>query len=305
MSIEDKILKLLLEPTRRYKGMSVSMFGIPTIFPYKKQSISNAIYKLNKDHYVLKKNDYLFLLSKGRKYIESKKIRFLTFDSPYKKESPKNLLVMFDIPEVKKAEREWFRYHLKKFDYERGVDDWSPLVFLEEDKDKLSWLEEGNKSKGSLVIMKGKEAGNNKWLTIPGGIRWESTSFKIKPGFGYKVTGWVKNSEYVERKYRSGFLRLDFYKNEVPLSITSRPIISFVSSRPFGESIWHKVEVQGFAPQGANFIKVGFQTDDSTVTVYLDEVELYETKEEIKEEKIERYQIPDEDFFRPSDSSFT
>ena len=194
---------------------------------------------------------------------------------------------------------------LKKFDYERGVDDWSPLVFLKEDKDKLSWLEEGNKSKGSLVIMKGKEAGNNKWLTIPGGIRWESTSFKIKPGFGYKVTGWVKNSEYVERKYRSGFLRLDFYKNEVPLSITSRPIISFVSSRPFGESIWHKVEVQGFAPQGANFIKVGFQTDDSTVTVYLDEVELYETKEEIKEEKIERYQIPDEDFFRPSDSSFT
>src|SRR3990167_6769727 len=117
MSIEDKILKLLLEPTRRYKGMSVSMFGIPTIFPYKKQSISNAIYKLNKDHYVLKKNDYLFLLSKGRKYIESKKIRFLTFDSPYKKESPKNLLVMFDIPEVKKAEREWFRFHLRQFNY--------------------------------------------------------------------------------------------------------------------------------------------------------------------------------------------
>lgn len=25
---------------------------------------------------------------------------------------------MFDIPEPKKAEREWFRFHLKKFNYE-------------------------------------------------------------------------------------------------------------------------------------------------------------------------------------------
>ena len=118
MSIEDKILKLLLESTHRYKGMSVSMLGIPTIFPYKKQSINNAIYRLNKDGYVLNKNDYLFLLSRGRKYIENKKARFLTFDSPYKKESPKNLIVMFDIPEVKKAEREWFRFHLRQFNYE-------------------------------------------------------------------------------------------------------------------------------------------------------------------------------------------
>jgi len=118
MSIGDKILKLLLEPTHRYKGMPVSMFGIPAIFPYKKQSINNALYQLNKNGYVLKENDYISLLPKGRKYVENKKVRFLTFVSPYKKESPKNLLVMFDIPEVKKAEREWFRFHLRQFNYE-------------------------------------------------------------------------------------------------------------------------------------------------------------------------------------------
>ncbi len=118
MSIGDKILKLLLEPTHRYKGMPVSMFGIPAIFPYKKQSINNALYQLNKNGYVLKENDYISLLPKGRKYVENKKIRFITFTSPYKKESPKNLLVMFDIPEVKKAEREWFRFHLRQFNYE-------------------------------------------------------------------------------------------------------------------------------------------------------------------------------------------
>ena len=94
------------------------MFGIPAIFPYKKQSINNAIYRLNKDVYISKRDNYIRLLPKGRKYIENKKVRLVTFDSPYKKESPKNLLVMFDIPEIKKAEREWFRFHLRQFDYE-------------------------------------------------------------------------------------------------------------------------------------------------------------------------------------------
>ena len=117
MSIEDKILKLLLEPTHRYKGMPVSMFGIPAIFPYKKQSINNSLHQLNKRGYISKEDNYLFLLPKGRKYVENKKVRFTTFDSPYKEKSPKNLLVMFDIPEIKKAEREWFRFHLRQFNY--------------------------------------------------------------------------------------------------------------------------------------------------------------------------------------------
>lgn len=117
LSIEDKILKLLLEPTHRYKGMPVSALGLPAIFPYKKQSMNNALYRLNKNGYVLKESDCISLLPKGRKYVESKKSRLLIFDSPYKKESPKNLLVMFDIPEVRKAEREWFRFHLRQFGY--------------------------------------------------------------------------------------------------------------------------------------------------------------------------------------------
>lgn len=118
LSIGDKILKLLFEPTHRYKGMKVSLLGIPAIFPYKKQSINNTIYQLNKSGYILKNNNYISLLPKGRKYVENKKARLVTFDSPYKKDSPKNLLVMFDIPEVKKAEREWFRFHLRQFGYE-------------------------------------------------------------------------------------------------------------------------------------------------------------------------------------------
>ena len=118
MRIEDKILKLLLEPTHRYKGIPVSMFGIPAVFPYKRQSINNAVYRLSKNGYVLKEDSCISLLPKGRKYVENKKVHLLTFDSPYKEESPKNLLVMFDIPEIKKTEREWFRFHLRQFGYE-------------------------------------------------------------------------------------------------------------------------------------------------------------------------------------------
>jgi CRISPR-associated endonuclease Cas2 len=39
------------------------------------------------------------------------------FSSCFAKEAPKDLIVMYDIPEHKKAEREWLRFHLRKFGY--------------------------------------------------------------------------------------------------------------------------------------------------------------------------------------------
>jgi CRISPR-associated endonuclease Cas2 len=39
------------------------------------------------------------------------------FQKPEEISKEKNLLVMFDIPTERKAEREWFRWHLKKFGY--------------------------------------------------------------------------------------------------------------------------------------------------------------------------------------------
>ena len=118
VSIEDRIIRLLFEPKYRYKGVPVSALGLPAFFPYRKQSINNAIYKLNKNGYISKGNNFISLLPRGRKYVESKKTRFVTFDSPFPKDSPKNLLLMFDIPEDQKAEREWFRYQLREFGYE-------------------------------------------------------------------------------------------------------------------------------------------------------------------------------------------
>lgn len=195
---------------------------------------------------------------------------------------------------------------VKRFEFEQN-NEWAPLFFMDKDKDKLFQSEEGRETKGSIAIKSGREAASKgiAVATIPGGIRWESDALPAKPGFGYKITGWIKNSEYTEKKFRNGFLRLDFYSENHKPSVTSRPIISFVSVRPYGESQWYKVEVQAVAPPGTNFMKVGFQADDPVVTVFLDEVEIYETKDELKEVEMEHFIIPDEDFFRPSDSSFT
>ena len=118
VSIEEKILRFLFEPTHRYKGMPVSMLGLPAIFPYKKQSINNTVCRLKRNGYIFKNDNYISLLPSGIKYFKNKRVKFLVFSSTYKKEAPKNLLVIFDIPEIKKAEREWFRFQLKKFNYE-------------------------------------------------------------------------------------------------------------------------------------------------------------------------------------------
>ncbi len=77
--------------TYLYKGVRVNSFGIP---------ISNPI--------------------KIRKVKAADRVRVLynvSFSSVFNKNSPKNLIVIYDIPEQKKKERDWFRRHLKKFDF--------------------------------------------------------------------------------------------------------------------------------------------------------------------------------------------
>ena len=71
----------------RYKGMSVNLFGLPDF------------------------ND-----SKNKKNI-SKREYLRSFICDFKKDTPKNLLLIYDIPEKQKKERDWFRRQLKNFDF--------------------------------------------------------------------------------------------------------------------------------------------------------------------------------------------
>ncbi len=75
----------------RYKGMKVNLLGLP----------------------IESSSEY----NKKEKVTKSKRFYNFSFNSPFRVDSPKNLIVMYDIPHEKKKERDWFRRQLQKFDY--------------------------------------------------------------------------------------------------------------------------------------------------------------------------------------------
>lgn len=101
---------------RYYKGMRVNAFGFPVFKNSKKKQSKQS-----------------------RKRIRS--FYHVSFASSFKNDSPKNLIVMYDIPDNLKKERDWFRRQLVNFGYimiQRSV--WvgpSPLP-----KDFLNYLKE-------------------------------------------------------------------------------------------------------------------------------------------------------------------
>ncbi len=74
-----------------YKGIEVNLLGIPVFSKDKKSRIK----------------------TKNRK----RNFYYITFSSPFEENSSKNLIVMYDIPDKQRKERDWFRRHLIKFGY--------------------------------------------------------------------------------------------------------------------------------------------------------------------------------------------
>lgn len=117
MNMVYEILKELSSTSLRYKGSRVNLFGIPKFNNYSQNSLSGTLSRLHKDGFIEKNDGRLLLTLKGQKYIKKKIDSLKKFYFNFDKNAPKNLIVMFDIPEIKKAEREWLRFHLKKFNY--------------------------------------------------------------------------------------------------------------------------------------------------------------------------------------------
>lgn len=117
MSIKEEILKTLNTPITRYRGVPVNILGIPVLSLYKKQSIKNSFYKLHSEKLITCKNSSVKITNKGRSYLEKTNKSLQIFESNFKKEQRKDLLLIFDVPETKKSEREWLRRHLIRFGY--------------------------------------------------------------------------------------------------------------------------------------------------------------------------------------------
>ncbi len=116
MSIVNEILQQLNKQAFNYKGARVSFFGIPEFKKYRTGSVRATFSRLLADGLVEDCGD-LRITVKGKEYIKRKIDSLKQFDFRFAKDAPKNLMVMFDVPETKKAEREWLRWQLKKFSY--------------------------------------------------------------------------------------------------------------------------------------------------------------------------------------------
>ena len=104
MSIIYDILKELCETSVNYKGMRVNLLGLPKFKNYPPSSLRGTMSYLIKGGFV-EENDGLYVTPKGKNYIKRKIDSLTQFDFKFHKDAPKNLIVMFDIPEPKKAER--------------------------------------------------------------------------------------------------------------------------------------------------------------------------------------------------------
>lgn len=116
-----EILESLWNAQLHYKGARVNAFGIPIFGESKKyhskKSFEGTLYRLKKKGLTEMKSRKWVITETGKKYFENKRRLSVRFFSPFPLNTPKNLLLMFDIPESKKAERNWLRWHLREFQY--------------------------------------------------------------------------------------------------------------------------------------------------------------------------------------------
>ena len=111
-------------------GFIVACFALPglaqvaTLFKpkgaYDRHRVGQAIHGLEKKKWVrvYQKNgeDVVEITERGKQKVLEYNLETMKL-KPQKKWDRVWRMVMFDIPETKKAEREWLRWHLKKFDY--------------------------------------------------------------------------------------------------------------------------------------------------------------------------------------------
>ncbi len=118
MNIDDKILNTIAWHVPRRGGVSLSILALPLFSVYKQKTIQNAISRLKQQQFVAFEGRHMVLSKKGKQYLANRKVLLRMFDPASLKSRPKSLIIVFDIPEDRKAEREWFRRQLKDFGYE-------------------------------------------------------------------------------------------------------------------------------------------------------------------------------------------
>lgn len=122
MSIEKEILEYLLKNKNthsiKYKGMQVEFLGLPDFEHYKYQALANKSSNLKKLGYVKEVNGMSFISHKGELFLREKnRDTFKKFNTEKTDKDPKDLLIIYDIPQNQTSIRNWFRRELISFHF--------------------------------------------------------------------------------------------------------------------------------------------------------------------------------------------
>ncbi|MEI7513417.1 MAG: hypothetical protein WCJ74_02230 [bacterium] len=116
MSIAFDILKELYNKELNYKGYRCNIFGIPKLSTYEKRALRLAINRLKRLAYISNNEDGWIITKSGQEYFTKKRNSFKQFDSSVSN-TKHRLILIFDIPEPRKAERDWLRAQLKNLNF--------------------------------------------------------------------------------------------------------------------------------------------------------------------------------------------
>lgn len=112
-----KILEILRNNPLNHKDVRKQISGVVEPLKFNEQSFYNELWRLNKKRYINKDAKGWSITNLGKRHLDDQKKILPTFNSPFTRNSPRTLLLMFDIPELRRIERAWLRKHLKKFQY--------------------------------------------------------------------------------------------------------------------------------------------------------------------------------------------
>lgn len=145
MSAKKLILEYLSENKNkqvfRHTGIRLGFLGLPDFKYYKYQTLANRCSELKNKGYIKEINGSYFITQKGEGYLNKSSNNFKKFISEKTDRDPKDLLILYDIPQNQTSVRNWFRRELKNFHFvmvQRSV--WvgpSPLP-----KDFLNYVKE-------------------------------------------------------------------------------------------------------------------------------------------------------------------
>lgn len=122
MSAEKLILEYLSNNKDKhpikYKGVRLGFLCLPDFKYYKYQTLANRFSELKNRGYIKEINGIYFITQKGESFL-NKNIHdnFRKFTSEKTEHDPKDLLVLYDIPQDQTSARNWFRRELKRFHF--------------------------------------------------------------------------------------------------------------------------------------------------------------------------------------------